>query len=82
MKLLIILVVIFSYSYAANVNTTVRLNSGYDCPIVGLGTGGFRSGGPPQDKVVIQMVHDATDVGYKHIDTASAYLNEKAVGQA
>ncbi|CAG2179109.1 unnamed protein product [Oppiella nova] len=28
------------------------------------------------------MVHDATDVGYKHIDTASAYLNEKAVGQA
>jgi diketogulonate reductase-like aldo/keto reductase len=59
----------------------VRLNTGHDCPLVGLGTGGFRTGGPPQDEVVKQMIRDAIDVGYRHFDTASAYMNEKAIGQ-
>ncbi len=61
--------------------TRVRLNNGHDCPLVGLGTGGFRTGGPPQDEVVKQMIRDAIDVGYRHFDTASAYMNENAIGQ-
>lgn len=51
-------------------------------PIVGLGTGGYRTGGPPQDEVVMQMIVDAIDLGYRHIDTAAAYLNEEAIGKA
>jgi aldehyde reductase len=59
----------------------VRLNTGHDCPLVGLGTGGFRTGGPPQDEVVKQMIRDSIDVGYRHFDTASVYMNDKAIGQ-
>ncbi|CAG2104893.1 unnamed protein product [Medioppia subpectinata] len=49
---------------------------------IGLGTGGNRTGGPPQGKVAIQSIHDAIDSGYRHIDTAIDYQNEKAIGQA
>ena len=64
------------------VSRTVRLNNGRDVPVIGLGTGGYRAGGPPQDKLVKQMIKDAIDLGYRHIDTASAYFNEAAIGQA
>ncbi|CAG2109294.1 unnamed protein product [Medioppia subpectinata] len=64
------------------VSRYVRLNNGIDCPIVGLGTGGHKAGGPPQGKVVIEMVHNAVDDGYRHIDTSSNYLNEEAIGKA
>ncbi|CAG2112657.1 unnamed protein product [Medioppia subpectinata] len=74
--------VLITFCWAENESRTLRLNSGYDCPLVGIGTGGFRTGGPPQGKVAIQLIHDAIDSGYRHIDTASAYGNEKAIGQA
>ncbi|CAG2176561.1 unnamed protein product, partial [Oppiella nova] len=76
------MITVLGYSQAQNVSRVVHLNNGIDCPIVGLGTGGHRAGGPPQDKVVIQMVHDAVEVGYRHIDTASNYFNEEAIGKA
>ncbi|XP_054160698.1 9,11-endoperoxide prostaglandin H2 reductase-like [Oppia nitens] len=78
----IILFVVICLVNSENVSRTLRLSSGYNCPLVGIGCGGYRTGGPPQGKVVIQMINDAVDVGYKHIDTASSYLNEAAIGQA
>jgi diketogulonate reductase-like aldo/keto reductase len=64
------------------VTKTLKLNNGKECPVVGLGTGGYRAGGPPQGEVVKQMIHNAIDSGYRHFDTSSSYMNEKAIGQA
>ncbi len=46
-------------------------------PILGFGV--FQI---PEEKDCIQAVTDALDVGYRHIDTAASYMNERAVGQA
>ena len=52
----------------------IRLNNGLDIPQFGIGT--FRSG--------VQQAHDAVvtalRAGYRHIDTAHAYQNERGVG--
>ena len=45
-------------------------------PVLGLGT--WQATGAP----VIQAVKDALEIGYRHIDTASDYGNEKEVGEA
>ena len=45
-------------------------------PVIGLGT--WQATGAP----VIQAVKDALEIGYRHIDTASDYRNEKEVGEA
>ena len=50
--------------------------SGLDLPAIGLGTW------PMTGTECTQAVHQALDVGYRHIDTATAYENEAAVGQA
>ena len=44
-------------------------------PVIGLGT--WQASGAP----VVQMVKDALEVDYRHIDTAYIYGNEKEVGQ-
>ena len=54
----------------------VTLNNGVDMPIVGFGV--FQI--PPDETEA--AVTDALEVGYRHIDTAASYQNEKAVGQA
>ena len=51
-------------------------------PVIGLGTGGYRAGGPPQNEIVMQMIKDAIELGYRHVDTASSYFNEEAIGKA
>jgi aldehyde reductase len=55
----------------------IKLNDGFDIPIVGLGT--WQLG---NDIQVTQAIKDAIDVGYRHIDTAYRYDNEKGIGVA
>lgn len=55
---------------------TVRLNNGVKMPMEGFGV--FQI---PEDSCE-QVVKDAIDLGYRLIDTASSYQNEKAVGRA
>lgn len=54
---------------------TVRLSSGYDMPIVGLGTYSLH------DDVCINSVKAALAAGFRKIDTAHMYGNEEEVGQ-
>ncbi len=55
---------------------TIKLNNGVEMPMVGYGV--FKIPEAETKKVVSQ----ALDIGYRLIDTAAGYLNEKAVGQA
>ncbi len=56
---------------------SVKLNNGIEMPMEGFGV--FQI---PEEKVCEQAVLDAIDIGYRLIDTATAYFNEKAVGDA
>jgi 2,5-diketo-D-gluconate reductase A len=55
---------------------TVRLNNGVDIPQLGFGV--FQI--PPQDTRAATL--EALKVGYRHIDTAEMYGNEREVGEA
>jgi diketogulonate reductase-like aldo/keto reductase len=55
---------------------TVKLASGHDMPILGLGT--WKA---PKDQTIIS-VKEAIKAGYRMIDTANDYDNEDAVGAA
>jgi 2,5-diketo-D-gluconate reductase A len=50
--------------------------SGGRIPLIGFGTWQL------QGDAAYRGVRDALDVGYRHIDTATAYSNEKLVGDA
>lgn len=54
----------------------IKLSSGYDMPIIGLGTYSLRG-----DKCV-NAILSAIRLGYRKFDTASFYGNEEEVGQA
>jgi 2,5-diketo-D-gluconate reductase A len=56
--------------------TTVTLNDENTIPVIGLGVGEL------SDSETEQSVSAALEAGYRLIDTASAYGNEKAVGRA
>ena len=54
----------------------LRLNNGVEMPAIGFGV--FQT--PPDE--TIAAVETALATGYRHIDTAAAYLNEREVGDA
>ncbi len=58
-------------------STTIKLNDGIQIPVVGFGT--FLI---PPDGSTYQAVREALEIGYRHIDTATAYYNEDEVGKA
>lgn len=54
-----------------------KLSNGVEIPCIGFGTWQI-----PDGKETADAVCAAVDAGYRHIDTAFAYDNEKGVGQA
>jgi diketogulonate reductase-like aldo/keto reductase len=54
---------------------TFTLANGVTIPKLGLGTWLI------DDDAVGQVVRDAIDIGYRHVDTAQAYGNERGVGE-
>ncbi|XP_062124818.1 aldo-keto reductase family 1 member B1-like [Drosophila sulfurigaster albostrigata] len=56
-------------------NQFLTLNSGHKMPIIGLGTWNA------SDQEVEASIDAALEVGYRHIDTAPVYRNEKAIGR-
>ncbi|XP_055844243.1 aldo-keto reductase family 1 member B1-like [Episyrphus balteatus] len=61
---------------AAAVVPKVKLNNGYEMPVIGLGTYESKS-----NEGELAVKH-AIDVGYRHFDTAYFYQNEAEVGKA
>jgi len=54
-----------------------KLSNGVEIPCIGFGT--FQT---PDGDVCVSAVIDAVEAGYRHIDTARIYGNEKGVGDA
>lgn len=56
-------------------NEVTKLSNGVEIPKLGLGTWLL------DDAQTAQAVRDAVAIGYRHIDTAQAYMNEAGVGE-
>ena len=54
---------------------TIKLNNGIECPVIGIGTFMLK----PSDTQ--NSVREALKMGYSLVDTANAYVNERAVGR-
>jgi 2,5-diketo-D-gluconate reductase A len=67
---------VLAMSFSTENVPLVRLSDGVDIPQLGFGV--FQV--PPEDTA--DVVRMALSTGYRHIDTAAAYQNEAAVGQA
>ncbi|MCO5216684.1 MAG: aldo/keto reductase [Thermomicrobiales bacterium] len=55
---------------------TTQLHNGIQIPLLGFGV--FQM----TDEQAEQSVIDAIEIGYRLIDTATSYMNERAVGRA
>lgn len=60
-----------------SIEDTYTLNNGVEIPIIGFGT--WQT---PDGDIAKHAVEVALNAGYRHIDTAAVYGNEKSVGQA
>ncbi len=59
-----------------NLKDAFKLANGVEIPCVGFGT--WQS---PSSEVTVNAVKTALECGYRHVDTAAAYGNEKEVGE-
>lgn len=62
---------------ALNIHSMKQLSNGIEMPRLGLGVYKLT-----ESDIAIQAISTALDYGYRHIDTASLYANEKEVGEA
>ncbi|MEI4771844.1 aldo/keto reductase [Psychrobacillus sp. FJAT-51614] len=60
-----------------HINSTKQLANGVEMPRIGLGV--YKMTEPD---IALNAITTAIDAGYRHIDTASLYANEKEVGEA
>lgn len=60
-----------------DIKSTIKLNNGITMPCFGLGTALSKEGSE-----VKNAIHYAFDAGYRLVDTASFYQNEKGVGES
>jgi len=60
-----------------DINTALRLNNNVEIPALGLGVFKTKPGSETRN-----AVRNAIEAGYRHIDTAAFYDNEKDVGEA
>jgi len=60
-----------------NISTRVALHDGWEIPVLGLGTYLIGDGMETQKAVM-----NALEAGYRHIDTAMFYGNERGIGEA
>jgi diketogulonate reductase-like aldo/keto reductase len=59
------------------INQTYTLNNGIKIPKIGFGTWQIKPGDETYNSVLCALKH-----GYRHIDTAEGYRNERSVGEA
>lgn len=55
--------------------STYKLSNGVEIPVIGYGTWQV------EDDIAVASVEESIKAGYRHIDTAQAYGNEKSVGE-
>ena len=55
----------------------MKLSNGVELPLVGLGTYASKN-----QAEMTNLIRAAFDAGYRHIDTAKFYENEKLIGDA
>ncbi|OXU22457.1 hypothetical protein TSAR_011418 [Trichomalopsis sarcophagae] len=67
--------VLISYTQNVEAGTVYRLSSGYNFPIVGLGTHGLNK------DVLETVLTGALEKGIRHIDTSFVYKNEETIGK-
>jgi len=60
-----------------DITSTVKLRSGHEMPLLGFGVFQIADGDECE-----RAVREALDAGYRHIDTAAMYGNERSVGRA
>ncbi|PFO12314.1 2,5-diketo-D-gluconic acid reductase, partial [Priestia megaterium] len=56
-------------------NETYKLLNGVEIPLLGLGTWLL------DDEQAATAVRNAVSLGYRHVDTAQAYMNEAGIGE-
>ena len=66
----------FKITYHGDIMKNLKLASGYEVPILGLGTWQLRG------RQCRRIVKEAIALGYTHIDTAWMYENQREIGKA
>ncbi len=62
----------------SSLTTTIKLNNGIEIPQIGFGTALISE----DESETVEIVLQALEAGYRHLDTAAVYKNETAVGKA